>query len=157
MPRQIKTANTGPFTFPVDESLSPGQRFIINTSEERGEARGKKGYYRKYYGQRGGFDQVQVQNGSGLLIEYRTGSGESGSIPPATSETIQGQSPEGQSEPEAKSYRVVTIINPQFNSSDVDGNEVFVSFMNGPRPEESPRGLRFGGPQKVVEDIIPGF
>lgn len=145
------TSNAGPFTFTVDTVLSPGETHTIDLRSMSGGPRGEIGYFKKYFGRRQGFDTVLINNGSDLVVHWRPNGEGSSAVPPATSQTVSGQSPEGHDAERSTGYWQVTVENPQFNASDISEGDVSVTFKNGPRQEERDTGFRLS-----ITDLIPG-
>lgn len=148
-----QTSNAGPFRLVNAQTLSPGDRETRNTREEAFGPRNQQGYLKKFYGQRGGFDFIEVTNSSNVPINVRADGNTEFTVPPASSTVVTGAGPDGTVDQNSTAYTSATIINPSFNTTDVDPNDVAVHFGNMPRPEES------GGSNVRFDplSIIPGL
>ena len=150
------TSAAGPFKFrlsvAVSGDLQVDQTAVIDTSELDAGPRNKTGGLKKFYGQRGGFDFVQVVNSTDeILLADADGSAEQ-DVPPSTSVNISGVGPEVQASGQVVSYTRAAITNTGIaNNAAVDPDKIAVAFGNQPRPEEESGGLAID-----VADPIPG-
>lgn len=152
MPRHDRTSNAGPFEVSNESTLSPGDRETVDLRQYRSGPRNERGHLRKWFGARDGFDQAMVINTSDQVMKAEfTGDFEI-TVPPATTTSVTGNTPEGSRGDESQAYNRVTFVNPSFNTEDIDAGELVVAFKNGVRPEETQPRARLS-----IADAIPGL
>lgn len=142
MPNQ--TSSAGPFRLAPDSDLAAGESAILNTREVEAGPRNKKGGLRKFYGPRGGFDYVQVTNGSDELITVQADGGAGQDVPPATTVTISGVGPDGSSVEQSATYTRAIVTNTgAITNASVEKEKLSIAFGNHPRPEEREQRASF--------------
>lgn len=136
----VDPSNAGPFNIGIDQDLAPGDTIRLATDQIAYGPAMKKGYLKKFYGLKDGFDYVFVQNGSGERVTV-TGSGNIAfDVQAATSNNADGP------------IRDISITNPSANT--IAAADIDVAVGNVARMEE-------GSPEfsvsQLVRDSIPGF
>lgn len=152
-----QTSAAGPFKFRlsrfVNGQLEVNETASVNAGQIKAGPRNKEGGLKKFYGQRGGFDFIQVVNSTDEIMAADADGTATQDVPPSTSVNISGVGPEVKASGEEVSYTRVAITNTGIaNSQSVEPNEIAVAFGNQPRPEES----RQEGIAIDVIDPLPG-
>ena len=152
-----QTSAAGPFKFRLSRftsgQLEVDETVAVNTSQIEAGPRNKEGGLTKFYGQRGGFDFVQVVNSTDEILAADADGTAAQDVPPSTSVNISGVGPEVKVSGEEVSYTRVSVTNTGIaNNQAVEPNEIAVAFGNQPRPEES----RQEGIAIDVIDPLPG-
>jgi len=150
MPHQTSAA--GPFKFRlsrfVSGDLEVGETAVVDTSEVNGGPRNKKGGLKKFYGNRGGFDFVQVVNSTDEILAADADGTAAQDVPPSTSINISGVGPEVEAQNQVVSYTRVAVTNTGISNDEaVPPEEIAVAFGNQPRPEENQK-------QGIAIDVI---
>ena len=144
-------SNAGPFPVALDAELQPGESASYDLRQLPYGPRDEKGWLRKWFGQRNGFDQVMIINSSDMVIDAVLNGGFSITVPPATSTSLDGSSPEGSDGDVSQGYSKVRFVSMEFNTDPIEEGEISAHFKNRVRPEEQQRRTRFS-----VADLIPG-
>lgn len=132
----VNPSEAGPYAIGLDKDLGIGEKRNILFSEV--VIRGKRGYLKKLYGNKGGLDYVYITNsGSNDAKVSVSGGGGFTLVPSATSVNIDGP------------VSAVTVSND--SGSNIPASDLNISVGNGVRES--------GGfnPEKAVSDIVPGF
>lgn len=135
----VNPSQAGPYSIGVDTALPDGASKQILLTEVT--IRGKRGYLKKLFGNRGGMDYVYVTNSSqyDLLVSVSGGNGFQ-TVPSASSTNIDGP--------------VSTITVKNESGSEIPAGGVNVSVGNGARNPNDGGG--FSGSQ-LIADLIPGY
>jgi len=153
-----QTSAAGPFRLRLNElnssDIEVGETRTVNTRSLKAGPRNKEGGLTKYYGQRGGFDFVQVINQTNEILAVETDGGAQQDVPPNTSVNVSGSGPNADGYRESASYTRVSVENTGIvNNSAANAEEISVAFGNQPRPEEAAKsGLAF-----EPLDFVPGL
>lgn len=132
----VNPSEAGPYEIGLKNDLASGATRNILFSEV--SIRGKRGYLKKLYGNKGGLDFVFITNsGSKDAKVSVSGGGGFTVVPSATSVNIDGP------------VSAVTVANE--SSGTIAASDLNISVGNGVRES--------GGfsPAKAVSDIVPGF
>ena len=154
-----QTSAAGPFRLRLSEldssDLSVGEKRTINTRSLEAGPRNKRGGLTKYYGDRGGFDFVQVVNSTDEILAADTDGSAEQDVPPATSINVSGAGPNADGAREAASYTRVTIENTGIaTGAAVDPEKISIAFGNQPRPEEGAQGGIAFEPLEFVPGVV---
>lgn len=158
MTRRHESSNVGPFEYTPDNDISTGSTVIFDTRTENPEnySHRQPGYLKRYYGRRGGLDEVTIINNHSEPIRVKAGNRQT-LVPPTMNVTLRGQGVEGASDPDkAGVFTQVEVTNPSGNSSAVSSSDLSVIFSNLTRREEQGGGRNGPTLEERISRVLGG-
>lgn len=144
-----RASNFGPRRIGLDSSLAPGNERRFNLAALT--VNGKKGYFKKFFGEKSGLDKVIVSNAANEVVNLSVGNDETRIGPRSGSEINKAEGGrDGQG-----SIRVITVENPSTSGTTLDAQNFSIMVANDSREGGSDEMVFT--PQKAVRDIVPGF
>lgn len=135
----VNPSQAGPYEIGISKELPSGATRQLLLSEV--SIRGKRGYLKKLYGNRGGLDYVYVTNSSQYDARVSVSGGDGFQlVPAATSVNVDGP------------VSSVTVANE--SGSTIPAGKLSVSVGNGARNPSEGGGFSSG---QLLSDLVPGY